>query len=68
MYRDTYGVCSATDGAARFNYLAGYEVDHSGRASQGYRGLSLPQQCYVIARHEGHSGSIPQTWDVLLSE
>ncbi|MGN6482467.1 AraC family transcriptional regulator [Luteibacter sp.] len=66
--RYTYGVCSAMDGEGRFDYLAGYEVDHFGQAPQGYRRLRLPQQRYVIARHDGHIGSIPHTWRALLGE
>lgn len=64
----TYGVCSATDSEGRFDYLAGYEVDHFGQAPQGYRRLRLARQRYLVVRHEGHIGSIPKTWRALLSE
>ncbi|MGF6494981.1 AraC family transcriptional regulator [Luteibacter sp. 621] len=66
--RYTYGVCSATDGEGRLDYLAGYEVDHFGQAPTGYRRLRLPRQRYLVARHEGHIGSIPRTWHALLSD
>lgn len=66
--RTTYGVCSATDSEGRFDYLAGYEVEHFGQAPSGYRRLRLPRQRYLVGRHEGHIGSIPQTWRALLGE
>lgn len=66
--RYTYGVCSATDGEGRMDYLAGYEVEHFGQAPPGYRRLRLARQRYLVARHEGHIGSIPRTWHALLSD
>lgn len=66
--RYTYGVCSATDEEGRLDYLAGYESDDAGTVSKGYRQLRLARQQYLVARHAGHIGSIPRTWQALLSD
>ncbi|WP_339503601.1 AraC family transcriptional regulator [Pseudomonas silesiensis] len=57
-----YGLCCNPEEDGSFEYIAGTEVSRVDGLPPAFRHFKVPQQNYVVFRHQGHISTIHQTF------
>lgn len=60
-----YGVICNGDDAGNMDYICGVEVSEFAKVPTEWARLRIPEQRYVVFRHDGHISSIRQVWNTI---